>query len=176
MRRAIAGWLLGPVVAALLIVPTPLVHGERPAGSLPPTGGTTLEANASAQMVSSSYSCGQGTSTFALYANATGGTPPYQFLWQFGDGSSNSTQQNPRHDYHNVFGFLANLTVTDASNAVAHASVSEGWGTPLVCSNPSSTGYLGYLVYGVLVVGVVAGIVLVARGRRRRPDRPPPGL
>jgi gliding motility-associated-like protein len=49
----------------------------------------------------------------------TGGTPPYSFYWDFGDGTS-STQQNPRHEFvidkiGFEFGFNVCLTVTDVN-------------------------------------------------------------
>jgi len=45
---------------------------------------------------------------------ATGGTSPYGFLWDFGDGSPTSTLQNPDHTYTSAGIFIASLQVTDA--------------------------------------------------------------
>ncbi len=51
----------------------------------------------------------------------TGGCPPYTYAWDFGDGS-NSTEQNPRHDYEAPGNYTASLTATDAKGNVAVGS------------------------------------------------------
>jgi PKD repeat protein len=62
-----------------------------------------------------------GAYTGAIYeviqfeGNATGGVEPYNWSWDFGDGS-NATQQNPQHSYSEVGEYTIILTVTDASN------------------------------------------------------------
>jgi PKD repeat protein len=53
---------------------------------------------------------------------ATGGTEPYSYLWDFGDGE-NSTVQNPTHAYENVGIYLAVVTVTDDEGVTASDSV-----------------------------------------------------
>ena len=47
-----------------------------------------------------------------FYGSASGGTPPYTYYWDFGDGSS-SNEQNPKHKYTEVGDYIATLTVTD---------------------------------------------------------------
>ena len=47
-----------------------------------------------------------------FYGSATGGTPPYSWLWGFGDGNA-STVQNPTHAYAFAGDYTATLTVTD---------------------------------------------------------------
>lgn len=55
-------------------------------------------------------------------ANVTGGTPPYLYSWNFGDGSANSKLPSPVHTYR-VWGLsTVNLTVTDAAGSTAVAS------------------------------------------------------
>jgi len=44
--------------------------------------------------------------------DAFGGTPPYTYHWDFGDGNT-SNQQNPSHTYSTVGNYTATLTVTD---------------------------------------------------------------
>jgi S-layer protein (TIGR01567 family) len=56
--------------------------------------------------------------TFA--GSASGGTPPYAYSWNFGDGAS-SSQQNPTHAY-GVGTYTANLTVTDSAGTTAQDS------------------------------------------------------
>jgi len=55
--------------------------------------------------------------------SATGGTPPYTYSWDFGDGSSSATQ-NPSHTYSAIGNYTATLTVTDSGSANANATVS----------------------------------------------------
>jgi PKD repeat protein len=50
--------------------------------------------------------------------SATGGTPPYTWEWEFGDGAT-STLQNPMHAYTLPGLYTVNLTVTDSVQATA---------------------------------------------------------
>ncbi len=43
------------------------------------------------------------------------GNPPYAFLWNFDDGSTDNTDQNPSHTYENAGEYAATCTVTDDS-------------------------------------------------------------
>ncbi|WP_244859439.1 PKD domain-containing protein [Shewanella dokdonensis] len=47
--------------------------------------------------------------------SASGGTAPYSYRWNFGDGTS-STQQNPQHTYAAAGSYSVILTVTDAQD------------------------------------------------------------
>jgi PKD repeat protein len=51
----------------------------------------------------------------------SGGTAPYSYSWDFGDGSS-STSASPSHVYSTAGTFTVKLNVTDANNIVATAS------------------------------------------------------
>ena len=53
-----------------------------------------------------------------FYGSATGGTPPYEWLWDFGDGNT-STEQNPMHAYAAANGYVVTLKVTDSENAIS---------------------------------------------------------
>ncbi len=44
-----------------------------------------------------------------------GGNTPLNYLWNFGDGSSNSTEQNPFHKFSSLGVFTITLTVTDSN-------------------------------------------------------------
>ena len=48
-----------------------------------------------------------------FYGNATGGLPPYEWHWDFGDGST-SNEQNPKHSYSKAGNYTATLTVKDS--------------------------------------------------------------
>lgn len=54
--------------------------------------------------------------------NANGGTPPYSFSWDFGDGVI-STQQNPSHIYTQIGNYVVVLTVRDNDGTSATNSV-----------------------------------------------------
>jgi PKD repeat protein len=71
--------------------------------------GNPLMATASATPTS-----GQVPLNVAFTGTATGGTPPYSYSWNFGDGSA-STAQNPSHTYNSAATYTATLTVTDSS-------------------------------------------------------------
>jgi len=47
-------------------------------------------------------------------ASASGGTPPYSYLWNFGDTTTNAAQ-NPTHTFGSVGTYFVYVTVTDAS-------------------------------------------------------------
>jgi PKD repeat protein len=53
-------------------------------------------------------------------SSAAGGVSPYAFAWNFGDGST-STTQNPSHTYITAGIYTVTLTVTDALSEVASA-------------------------------------------------------
>ncbi len=64
-------------------------------------------------------------STINFSSTASGGTQPYSYLWQFGDGYT-STTKNPGHEF-NTFGcgsqdYTINLTVTDSKGCSMAAS------------------------------------------------------
>lgn len=54
--------------------------------------------------------------------SATGGSTPYSWNWDFGDGDS-STQQNPSHSYSSTGDFSVILTVTDDYGSTANDTI-----------------------------------------------------
>jgi PKD repeat protein len=75
--------------------------------------------------------------------SVTGGTSPYVFSWDFGDGSPKSSVQNPTHTYSTNGTYTATLTVTDSKSATDSASqaitVSSASGvTASATANPTS--------------------------------------
>src|SRR5579859_4616883 len=81
--------------------------------------GNPLQATASAVPTS-----GQIPLNVAFTGTATGGTPPYSYSWNFGDGSPVSTAQNPSHTYSTAATYTATLTVTDSASPANTASSS----------------------------------------------------
>ncbi|MGH9926188.1 MAG: PKD domain-containing protein, partial [Nitrososphaeraceae archaeon] len=70
--------------------------------------------------------------TYRLEGDALGGTTPYTFHWDFGDGQQ-TTGQNVRHTYENPGSYTANLTVTDATGQSASDT------TPSIHVDPAPT-------------------------------------
>jgi len=79
--------------------------------------GSPLTATASAVPTS-----GQVPLNVAFTGSAAGGTPPYSYSWNFGDGSAASTAQNPSHTYNTAGTYTATLTVTDSSSPAQTAT------------------------------------------------------
>lgn len=50
------------------------------------------------------------------FSATTGNKAPYQYRWNFGDGSQVSTEPNPIHTYANMAQYVTTLTLIDASN------------------------------------------------------------
>lgn len=143
---------------------------------------TPLEVNASYSVLGGSP-CGSnpGPITVSFNAIVSGGAPPYQYSWNFEDGSSLSNQSAPVHTYYSsALGGapLAILTVTDAA---AHTA---GWvAPPLATACPSIPapffdGGGAFLVIALVLMGglliVVAVVVAVVLSQRTPPRYPPP--
>jgi PKD repeat protein len=56
----------------------------------------------------------------AFAANASGGTPPYTYVWNWDDGSPNSTDPSPTHTYLAAGTFTPLLTVQDSVGHTAY--------------------------------------------------------
>jgi PKD repeat protein len=54
--------------------------------------------------------------TVEFKADVEGGTPPLKYQWQFGDGSPESTEPNPKHTYAKAGKYRADLNVSDGAD------------------------------------------------------------
>ena len=61
--------------------------------------------------------------TVTFSCSASGGTAPYSYLWDFGDGAS-STEANTTHTYTTTGLWTATIYVVDATNTVVSKSFS----------------------------------------------------
>jgi PKD repeat protein len=57
----------------------------------------------------------------AFASSPSGGIPPYSYNWDFGDGTT-GTSNSPNHTYKTAGSYTAALTVTDSASATASAS------------------------------------------------------
>lgn len=73
------------------------------------------------------YSCEAAPPLGAVifHVVASGGTPPYTYLWNFGDGSTGSGA-NPEHTYSGLGPYLAQVTVTDSMGETATGTIEVG--------------------------------------------------
>ena len=65
--------------------------------------------------ISASVESGQGPLSVDFTSTVEGGTLPYEYLWNFGDGST-STETNPSHTYTDPGMYVVWLEVTDSAS------------------------------------------------------------
>jgi PKD repeat protein len=96
----------------------------------------------------------------------TGGTPPYGFSWNFGDGSTVSASPNPIHTYTTPGNYNITLTVSDAANGqssmvdrilVQNAKGIGGGGFNIFLTLLQPWAILTTSGIGLLAAGVVTG-------------------
>src|ERR671915_2157459 len=66
---------------------------------------------------------GVAPATFEFQANLTGGTEPYTYLWDFGDGSEESDEQTVLHTFEEAGIYNVTLAATDTDDQDASASI-----------------------------------------------------
>ena len=132
---------------------------------------TTIQANPPALRARAivTPTAGMAPLSVQLSAQIVGGTPPYHYVWIFGDGS-NSTLAQATHTYLRPGFYEVHLNVTDrVGTAVAADHV-----TVTVSAASATSGELPFgLLITSLIVGLLAGVavIVLARNvaRQRRP-------
>ncbi len=106
-----------------------------------------------------------------FFANVSGGTPPYTYAWDFGDGSPVSSLPAPTHSYASPGNYTANVTVEAANGSTGTGSVT------FIVAYPPCAPRVGiawvWILVTVLAAGAtaVAGLYLATR-KPREPLRP----
>jgi hypothetical protein len=90
--------------------------GEEPPGEEPPGEEFTVE-------IISSDTEGLAPATFEFEANAIGGTEPYTYSWDFGDGSEESNEETVEHTFEEAGMYDVALTITDAEGRTASDTI-----------------------------------------------------
>lgn len=93
-----------------------------------------------------------GNCCFAFAANASGGTPPYLYQWDFDDGIT-SSEENPSHCFSQAGVYEVTVTVTDACGKTAQGQVTVECVEPLttLCcpDNPIEAGLYAHIMSGI---------------------------
>ncbi len=111
--------LLVLLVAMIGLLPASVVGG-----SVPSVHGITVlvAAPLNATFNYTAYgSCDGGPSSVPFHSVISGGAPPYNYTWNFGDGSHSNYDADPIHTYADSFGGPFNVTmiVRDSTGATA---------------------------------------------------------
>jgi PKD repeat protein len=122
-------------------------------------------------LAGSTATAGASPLTVTFVGQAEGGTPPYTFGWNFGDGTPVSTLQNPTHRFNASGEYTVGLTVVDAKGDRSTSALTVNVGNPAAAS-PFPSGWFGAfaLAAGVAVVVAVAWGVDRARQRSHRAE------
>jgi chitodextrinase len=100
----------------------------------------------------------------------SGGTGPYTYAWDFGDGSTGSGV-SPSHVYSASGNYTVKVTVTDA---VGRTSVQTQVVTVGASSMPPGqpVDYLTYVIIAAVVIAIIAGVLMLLRRRKARTTSP----
>jgi hypothetical protein len=97
--------------------------------------------------------------TVSFAAIPTLGTPPYTYVWSFGDGT-NSTEQNPTHTYEKPGTYAAEVLATDSLGLTATSSVQ------VIVTALSPPLEITWVLAGVIIILVIAIGILLAKRRK----------
>jgi PKD repeat protein len=105
-------------------------------------------------------------SNATFYGNVSGGTAPYRYSWQFGDGGTSSLPY-PVHLYSSTGSYTVQLWVNDSFGASVHQSLTVSVESPSGSSGSSSSVPVWFWpgVGGLAAVGVIGAVLLLRRPR-----------
>lgn len=105
-------------VSSSAVDPTPANNSSQAATTIAGLPGSL------AVTIGASATTGVAPLPVAFSASASGGTPPYTYDWNFGDGSPHASGATPSHTFTTAGSFTVTVTVTDAVAATATATAS----------------------------------------------------
>jgi PKD repeat protein len=92
---------------------------------------------------------GVAPATFEFEADITGGTEPYTYLWNFGDGSEGSDEQTVVHTFEEAGTYNVTLAATDTDNQNASDSIEINVEAPPTITEPLTVGIISNGTEGV---------------------------
>ncbi|HMF34470.1 MAG TPA: PKD domain-containing protein, partial [Candidatus Lokiarchaeia archaeon] len=102
----------------------------------------------------------------------SGGKPPLAYQWNFGDGTGNSTLQNPAHQFAAAGTFTVTLTVTDANGDALVYQLT----ITVTSSSEQTQPNLTWVIIVIVIAGgaavVVAGVVVSKKKAKARASPP----
>ncbi len=133
-----------------------------------PFGGLPPNTHPLALALQTSDHAGSVPLSVTFVAEVSGGEPPYQYAWDFGDGSQATGSASEVHSYTATGSYTIRVTVTDAEGETAVASVEVS--VHAVPFNPLSL-LGGPVVWGLLGVLGLLGVWGVRGGTRELRER-----
>jgi PKD domain len=117
--------------------------------------------------------CSPLTVVVSLFGNASGGDPPYRFIWYFGVSTPLAFGQNTTHTYMAWGTFNVTLWVNDSAGTNASVTkaifVPPPFGCPVPIGSVAPFNWFNVLlIVGVAVAVSAVGVWAVRRWRQRR--------
>ncbi len=142
-------------------------------------------------LAGSTGSNGASPLVVSFVGQGQGGSPPYTFSWNFGDGTPVSALQNPKHTYNASGGYTVTLSVKDREGNQSTSSLTITVGSP--SGGPAGSDWSGGFAVAAGAAGTLGAVWGAGYLHRRSklaeanrwveelttdqgpPDAPPPG-